>query len=67
MTHWLLSVAGLTSPSSGWYLFWSGIGADWTRLLMLGGLTQVIRQKAKHHTEMKELHERHHRENRRGT
>lgn len=66
MLHWLIVYAGLSSPSSPWYLFWSGIGADWTRvfssLAILGGVTKVIQQRAKHHSEIKEMHERHHRE-----
>lgn len=60
--HWLFVHAGLASPNSPWYLFWSGIGADWTRLLAVGGLVTLIRQRAKQHAEMKDLHERHHRE-----
>ena len=60
--HWLMVHAGLTSAESPWYLFWSGIGADWTRILTIGGLITIIRQRAKHHAEMKELHAGHHRE-----
>jgi hypothetical protein len=29
---WLFYHAGLSSPNSPWYLFWSGFGADWTRI-----------------------------------
>jgi hypothetical protein len=32
MIYWLYVHAGLSSPDSAWYLFWSGIGADWTRI-----------------------------------
>ena len=63
MLAWLFVHAGLSSPSGAWYLFWSGIGADWTRLLAVGGLVTLVRQRAKHHAEMKELHERHHKGN----
>lgn len=62
MIHWFWLHAGLSSANSSWYLFWSGIGADWTRLLTLGGVITLVRQKAKHHAEIKDLHERHHRE-----
>lgn len=62
LLHWLYYYGGLASPSYAWYLFWSGIGADWTRLLAVGSLLGLLRQRAKHHAEMKELHERHHRE-----
>ena len=62
MILWIMVHAGLTSAESPWYLFWSGVGADWTRLLALGGLVTIIRQRAKHHTEMKALHESHHRD-----
>ena len=56
--HWLWVHGGLSSPNSPWYLFWSGIGADWTRLLTLGGVVTLVRQ----HAKLKDMHERHHRE-----
>jgi hypothetical protein len=60
--HWLLAYAGLTSPNSPWYLFWSGIGADWTRLLAIGGLLKFSQTLKRHHSERVEQTERHHRE-----
>lgn len=66
MFHAILLYAGLTSPNTPWYLFWSGIGADWTRLLsslvVVGGFAKVLHQRAQHHAEMKEQAERHHKE-----
>lgn len=62
MIHWLFVTSGLSSPSGPWYLFWSGIGADWTRLLTLGGVITLVRQRTVHHRELKNMHERHHRE-----
>lgn len=60
MLHWLLWLAGLTSPNSGPYLFWSGIGADALRLLVVGGLVRVTHLSVKHHRESTAMHERHH-------
>lgn len=60
--YWFLLHAGLTSPNSPWYLFWSGIGADWTRLLAFGGLLHLSLLTARHHAENREMQERHHRE-----
>jgi hypothetical protein len=59
---WLLYHAGLTNANSPWYLFWSGIGADWTRILAVGGLFKLWQQRERHHAELTDLHERHHRE-----
>lgn len=60
--HWLLYHFGLTSATSPWYLFFSGIGGDWTRLLAFGAIVKLYRQRDKHHAELTEMHERHHRE-----
>jgi heme exporter protein D len=60
--HWLLFHAGLLDPGSPWYLFYSGIGADWTRLLLLGGIVHSVRARTRHHREIRDMHERHHRE-----
>jgi hypothetical protein len=30
--HWVLYHAGLTDPNSPYYLFFSGVGADFTRI-----------------------------------
>lgn len=49
MLHWLYLIAGLNSANSPWYLFWSGIGADWTRLLAFGGLIHVARVHHRRH------------------
>jgi hypothetical protein len=46
--HWIYVHAGLSSPNSPWYLFWSGIGADWTRLLALGGVLHLSRSIHQH-------------------
>jgi hypothetical protein len=62
LPSWLLIHAGLTSAESPWYLFWSGIGADWTRLLALGGLLRFSQTLKQRHSERMEQHERHHRE-----
>lgn len=47
---------GLSSPDSPWYLFWSGIGADWTRLLTFGGLLHVGSRLSKRHIEQRDRH-----------
>lgn len=60
--HWILYHTGLTDPSSSWYLFFSGIGGDWTRLLAFGALVKLYKQREQHHAELKDMHERHHRE-----
>lgn len=62
MIHWFLFHAGLTSANSPWYLFFSGIGGDWTRLLAVGAIYKLYTQRARHHEELKDMHERHHRE-----
>lgn len=31
IAHWVWVHAGLAGPNSVWYLFWSGIAANWTR------------------------------------
>lgn len=42
MIEFLVHLAGLTNPSSPWYLFWSGIGSQ---LAVLGAITQVYKTK----------------------
>jgi hypothetical protein len=53
---------GLTSASEWPYLFWSGAGSDLTRLALIGGMIKIVQQQAQHHHEMKQMHERHHKE-----
>lgn len=43
MWHDLARWAGLTNPSGAWYLFWSGIGSDVSKLTLLAGLFHVAR------------------------
>lgn len=62
MLHWLWLHAGLSSASSVWYLFWSGIGADWSRILAFGAFLKFARTLQQHHTERLEQQERHHQE-----
>lgn len=62
LPFWLLYHAGLTSAESPWYLFWSGFGADWTRLLALGGLLRFSQTLKRRHAERMEQQDRHHRE-----
>lgn len=62
MIHWIWLHAGLSSANSPWYLFWSGVGADWTRLLMLGGILRYLRARKQQYEDLKKMHERHHRE-----
>lgn len=63
---WLFVHAGLASANGAWYLFFSGIGADALRVVMVtivgGGLTRLHRQRASHHSELMSMHERHHKE-----
>lgn len=53
---------GLTSGSEWPYLLWSGAGSDLLRLALIAAIGKHIQQTAKHHHEIKEMHERHHRE-----
>jgi hypothetical protein len=46
LAWWLYYHAGLSSPNSSWYLFWSGFGADWTRI---GTIFTAISLYAHHH------------------
>lgn len=46
MIGWLFVHAGLSSPNSPWYLFWSGIGADYTRV---GTIFTAVALYAHHH------------------
>lgn len=62
MSYWLYVHAGLSSPNSPWYLFWSGVGADWTRIIGCGGLLWFGQMLTRHHKERLEQAERHHRE-----
>lgn len=62
MVHWLWYYAGLSSGSSPWYLFWSGFGADWTRLLSVFALLHIGNRLAKHHKARIAQAERHHKE-----
>ena len=48
LVTWLWYHAGLSSPNSPWYLFWSGIGADWTRLLAAFSLIHLAGRIHKH-------------------
>lgn len=65
IVHLLYHVAwflGLTN-ASGWpYLLWSGAGADLCRLALVGGAFKIVTQRAEHHKQLMEMHERHHRE-----
>jgi hypothetical protein len=58
MIHWFLYHAGLTSPNSPWYLFWSGFGADWTRIFAILGLLHVGNALHRHHKTLKKLADR---------
>lgn len=53
---------GLTNGSEWPYLLWSGSGSDVVRLALLAGLIKGLHQQVKHHKELKDMHERHHRE-----
>lgn len=53
---------GLTSGSEWPYLFWSGAGSDLTRLALIVSIAKLVEQKTRHHREMKDMHERHHKE-----
>lgn len=44
MTAWLGYWLGLTDPSGGPYLFWSGLGADLTEFAIIGGLINLARK-----------------------
>jgi hypothetical protein len=63
---WFYFHAGLNSANSPWYLFWSGIGADWTRLLtafaFIGGAMHITQRLGRHHTDLLKQRERHHQE-----
>lgn len=59
MFHWIFWAAGLSSPNDPPYLFWSGIGADALRLLLVGGLARVAHLSVRHHRESTAMHERH--------
>jgi hypothetical protein len=53
---------GLTSANEWPYLLWSGSGSDLTRLAIAGIGLMIVRQRSQHHRELKDMHERHHRE-----
>lgn len=45
MLHWLRHVAGLDSGTGGWYLWWSGVGGDFTELAIVGGIISLYQAK----------------------
>ena len=44
MSHWLAHVLGLDSGSGPMYLFWSGFGANFGELAIVGALLAVVRR-----------------------
>jgi hypothetical protein len=42
--HWLAHFLGLDNPSGGFYLFWSGAGADISELAIIGALLGAWRR-----------------------
>lgn len=59
---WAYVHAGLSSPNSPWYLFWSGIGSDTIRILQGVILLLFTRILTRQHRERLDQAERHHRE-----
>lgn len=41
--HWLNHVLGLDNGSGGWYLLWSGFGANFGELAIVGSLIAGVR------------------------
>ena len=53
--HTLLHVLGLVDPSSSFYLFWSGIGANALAILVgVKGYFKLKRQRERHHRQLKD-------------
>ncbi len=44
MSGWIEHVLGLDNGSGSWYLWWSGIGADFQELALLGVVIGLYRQ-----------------------
>ena len=42
--HWLAHVLGMDNGSGGWYLFYSGFGANFGELAIVAALLAVIRK-----------------------
>lgn len=42
MIRWLAHVMGLDDASGGWYLFWSGIGADLGMFVAVGAFLRHV-------------------------
>jgi hypothetical protein len=42
--HWLPHILGLDNGAGGWYLFWSGFGANFGELAIAGGLLAIVRR-----------------------
>jgi hypothetical protein len=57
---------GLTNGAEWPYLLWSGSGSDVLRIALIAsifsGSERLVRQRALHHRELREMHERHHSE-----
>jgi len=46
--HDVAVVCGLTNPGGSWYLFWSGIGSDASKLAIVAGIIQHTRHRRVH-------------------
>jgi hypothetical protein len=44
VTHWLTHILGLDNLSGPWYGFWSGFGANFGELAIVGGLVTIVRR-----------------------
>ena len=44
MLAWLQHVLGLDNGSGGWYLFWSGFGANFQELAIVVGVLHYVRK-----------------------
>jgi hypothetical protein len=44
VTHWFQHVLGLDNGSGGWYLWWSGFGANFSEFAMVGALWGIVRK-----------------------
>ena len=66
MIVWLLVHSGLTNANGVYYLFFSGIGADALRAVLVtgvwGGVHRLHKQRERHHKELCEQNARHHKE-----
>jgi hypothetical protein len=48
MLHWLDHVLGLDDGTGHWYLFWSGIGANFGEFAIVGALVATYRRHTCH-------------------